>query len=209
MQANHMKYRTSKLLFAYWDELRAGRTAPRRLDIEPSRIASILPETLILDNTLTGSYRFRIAGTRICDKLAIELRGIDFLALWSARDQQRLKDHFTAMTLYGQVTTLPVCSRLSSGGINHSEIVLLPLTDQRGLINRFVGAWSFDQMPSWHGAAHLTDHAIFDPNQLDEDSPSVAAVHEQPSSPSDPQPKWRRLVTDQRRRFRVYDGGRE
>ena len=46
-----MKNRTSQILFAYWNEARQGRVAPRRLDIEPARIAGILSETMILEQT--------------------------------------------------------------------------------------------------------------------------------------------------------------
>ncbi len=46
-----MKQRTIQTLYAYWNELRAGRVAPRRLEIEPARIGSILPETFMLERT--------------------------------------------------------------------------------------------------------------------------------------------------------------
>ena len=49
-----MKQRTIQTLYAYWNELRAGRIAPRRLEIEPSRISSILPETFMLERTDAG-----------------------------------------------------------------------------------------------------------------------------------------------------------
>ncbi|MEO1694679.1 MAG: PAS domain-containing protein, partial [Pseudomonadota bacterium] len=44
-----MKHSTSHSLYAYWNEVRDGRPAPRRFEIEPSRIAHILSETLILE----------------------------------------------------------------------------------------------------------------------------------------------------------------
>ena len=36
-------------LYSYWNEVRAGRLAPQRLEIEPSRIAGVLAETFMLE----------------------------------------------------------------------------------------------------------------------------------------------------------------
>ena len=41
-----MKQTTIQTLYAYWDGVRAGRIAPRRLEIEPARIAAILVRDL-------------------------------------------------------------------------------------------------------------------------------------------------------------------
>ncbi|MEO1650333.1 MAG: PAS domain-containing protein, partial [Pseudomonadota bacterium] len=60
-----MKHTTSHSLFSYWNEVRRGRPAPRRFDIEPSRISHILAETLILERIDFETYRFRLAGTKV------------------------------------------------------------------------------------------------------------------------------------------------
>ena len=44
-----MQQRTNQILFAYWNDVRGERLAPRRFEIEPARIATILPETFILE----------------------------------------------------------------------------------------------------------------------------------------------------------------
>src|SRR4051812_13786849 len=44
-----MQQRTLQTLYGYWNEVRAGRLAPQRLEIEPSRIAGILSETFMLE----------------------------------------------------------------------------------------------------------------------------------------------------------------
>jgi len=62
-----MQQPTSRQLYAYWDGIRNGRIAPRRFEIEPARIASLLPETFIAECTGLLGFRFRLAGTKICE----------------------------------------------------------------------------------------------------------------------------------------------
>ena len=51
---SHMQ-RSLQTLYGYWNELRAGRLAPQRLEIEPSRIAGILSETFMLERIDAGT----------------------------------------------------------------------------------------------------------------------------------------------------------
>jgi len=70
-------------LYGYWNEVRAGRLAPQRLDIEPSRIAEILAETFMLEWVEPGTYPYRLAGTQLCEIFGSELRGKNFRGGWS------------------------------------------------------------------------------------------------------------------------------
>jgi hypothetical protein len=81
-----MQQPTSRQLYAYWDRVRNGRVAPRRFEIEPAKIAALLPQTFIVENAGMLGYRFRLAGTKICEQFGRELRGADLLGLWDAKD---------------------------------------------------------------------------------------------------------------------------
>src|SRR5262245_51420396 len=85
-----MQQPTIRQLYAYWDEIRNGRLAPRRFEIEPARIAALLPETFIAEGAGMLGIRFRLAGTKICEQFCRELRGVDFLNLWPAKDREAL-----------------------------------------------------------------------------------------------------------------------
>jgi hypothetical protein len=61
-----MQQPTSRQLYAYWDAVRNGRIAPRRSEIEPAKIASLLPQTFTAERTGLLGVRFRLAGTKIC-----------------------------------------------------------------------------------------------------------------------------------------------
>src|SRR5262245_12517318 len=86
-----MKQRTLQILYGYWNEIRAGRLAHQRLEIEPSRIAGILSETFMLERFDAATYEFRLAGTRLCELFGSELRGTNFLSDWSEPDRQTLE----------------------------------------------------------------------------------------------------------------------
>src|SRR6185295_12220787 len=85
--SDQLMQRSIQTLFNYWDQLRAGRIAPNRLEIEPSRIADILAETFMLERIDARTYQFRLAGTRLCELFGSELRGKNFLEGWSEQDR--------------------------------------------------------------------------------------------------------------------------
>ncbi len=205
-----MQHKTSQILFSYWDDLRAGRRAPGRIEIDPARIAPILPETMMLEVTAPGSYRFRIAGTRICESLGMELRGINFLALWSPQDQRTLDRTLYAITLHGHATWFQVASTTSHGDAVTSELILLPLSNADGEITRFMGAWSISSDSEWIGASYLANHRMLSGEGSRAENATTVSSPGQGSRSSAPlvvDTSLGRIVTSQRRRFRVYDGG--
>ena len=60
-----MKLKGSIELFQYWDRLRSGRPAPKRTEIEPADIKSLLADTFILEKDARGEAIFRLAGTTL------------------------------------------------------------------------------------------------------------------------------------------------
>ena len=98
-----MRSKTGQILYAYWNEVRGDRLAPRRFEIEPSRIAPILSETFILERLDADTYRFRLAGTRIGEDFGFEFRGTNFLDGWMADDRITLIRHLQSLTVQGGV----------------------------------------------------------------------------------------------------------
>jgi PAS domain len=56
-----MKREASVNLLQYWNDLREGRRAPRRTEIEPSNIKTLLGDTFILETAGRGEAVFRLA----------------------------------------------------------------------------------------------------------------------------------------------------
>jgi hypothetical protein len=87
-----MQEAVSQSLYSYWDALRGSRPAPKRFEIEPSRIANTLPDTFILERVNYTNARFRLAGTRITDALGMELRGKNLFELFKIDDRRTLQN---------------------------------------------------------------------------------------------------------------------
>ena len=204
-----MQHTTSQILFDYWNEVRADRTAPPRIEIEPSRIAAILPDTLIIERLAPRKLRFRLAGTRVCEHFGMELRGVDFLGLWTASDQNVLIDNIDRTATDATAATLGVKSVTTSGRMILSELILLPLSNRDGEITRFMGAWSLSEQPAWAGLDYFVGHEIVDlehvysgPKQFGQ---APRPTGEPPVFNADPAAKL--IVHSRQRRFRVFDGG--
>ena len=78
-----MKQEGSLALFHYWNRLRGDRPAPKRTDIEPADIKTLLGDTFILERDTRGEAIFRLAGTRLCAIYGRELKGFAFTSLLS------------------------------------------------------------------------------------------------------------------------------
>lgn len=151
-----MKHAPAEALYAYWSGLKGLELAPRRLEIEPTRIADILPYTFILEKLGPQDYLFRIAGTGICDAFNRELRETDFLEFCGRDDRMAVERALAAVTRRAAVARF----QLVAGGSEAAEVaaapamfdgILLPLRHTDGAIDRVLGALSVSSVPQWLG----------------------------------------------------------
>lgn len=204
-----MKQRTSQIIFQYWNDVRGERLAPERFDIEPSRIAAILPETCILERTAEGALIFRLAGTRICDNYGHELRGSNLHDLVSAEDAAVIDDLLLPVTHQGAVAVLELGATTEDDRDVAFEMTLLPLLHMNGSVTRYLGSISPIDPPVWLGTMRLEptglrSHAIMWP----EGRPHALIEKAHRQSPFLPAMAGARVVRVDRRQFRVLDGGR-
>lgn len=195
----------SKTLYAYWDEVRRGRLAPRRFEIEPGRIAEVLAESFILERADAGMYRFRLAGTRICEQFGIELRGVNFLDLWTA-DRVQIERMLADVSDRGAVAIVQFEATSESQTPASFELVLLPLVHTRHVIDRYLGAISCaGTAPQWLGYERASALKLVQAELIWPDGPPEARLaHQAPLRPSSARG---RIVRADRRQFRVFDGG--
>ena len=202
-----MQQKTLQALYGYWNELRAGRLAPQRLEIEPSRIAGILSETFMLERVDAATYRYRLAGTRLCEMFGSELRGKNFLDDWRDNDRHVLERDLATVCDEGAVAVIRLeCSSDNRHRVEF-EAVLLPLVHAGQNIARIIGAMSATSAPHWLASEplpnrRLQSHEIVWPDQR----PPVGRPSRQ--SPSLPEQAQMRIVKTGPRQFRVFDGGR-
>jgi len=207
MSAQVMQQRTSRLLYHYWDDVRGDRKAPQRFEIEPSNIAALLAETFIIDCSRTASFRFRLAGTRICEYLGRELRGADLLDFWQADDREAVEGMLHGIVMDGSVGVMSFDAIAETGRSARFEMTLLPLIHSSTCINRILGNTTAVDPPYWLGSVTIHNFRLAHLEMVFPD--------QQPQSLQEPgaQPLFERaggyrIAGNAERNFRVFEGGR-
>lgn len=201
-QVDRMKNDTSRVLFHYWNAIRGTRRAPRRFEIEPARISRILPEAFILEQRDVDTYRFRIAGTRLCELFGMELRGHNFLELWEDGGRFPVKRRLARVAEEGAVGLFEFEAAVSVRESVSFEVLIVPLIQKDAAIDRFLGTMSPISEPLWRGVerlerCHLLRHELIWPE------PASGRIVRAPL----PEVRDARLVRVAHRSFRVYEGG--
>jgi len=199
-----MQQRTLQILYTYWNGLRAGRIAPLRLEIDPSRIGAILPEIFLLERVDAGTYCYRLAGTRLCEMFGSELRGANLLDGWSATDRATLASDLALTCERGAAIRLIVEASADSERRVQLEAILLPLMHAENAIGRVIGAMSAMASPHWLGHEHLRATRLVSHELIWPDGRPNAALAATAPQASPPQG-----AAGLRRSFRVLDGGRK
>ena len=204
-----MQQKTVQTLYGYWNEVRAGRLAPQRLEIEPSRIAGILSETFMLERVDAASYPYRLAGTRLCEMFGSEMRGRNFLDGWSEADRQLLARDLATVCEQGAVAVLRLEGSSDSRHRVELEAVLLPLVHAGQKIGRIIGAMSATSTPHWLDNEPVRSRRLLRHELIWPDGRPHAVVERLGrQAPFLPARAQMRIVKTGRRQFRVFDGGR-
>lgn len=208
MAVRIMKHKTSRVLFSYWNEVRADRVAPQRFEIDPSRISAILPYTFILERRDAETFRFRLAGTRMCDIFGQELRGTNFLDGWMTIDRLPLLRQFSTLTRQGSVGVVHIEVAAIAEEAIGGEVLLLPLRHTRDAIDRVLGSFSPLQSPSWLGEKPIVSKRVLANELVWPTRDALATLSREPAEqPLSVPARAARIVRSERRQFRVFDGG--
>jgi len=154
-----MNQNGSIALFQYWNQLREGRPAPKRSQVEPADIKSLLADTFILERDTRGEAVFRLAGTRLCAYYGRELKGFSFPSLWREKDQRLVSRLIHGVFDQKSVLLLNYEGFSRSGRSNKFELLALPL-DGGVESPRCLGIVSASERPFWLGADPLADALI-------------------------------------------------
>ncbi|UVK53111.1 PAS domain-containing protein [Mesorhizobium sp. AR02] len=209
-----MNQNGSITLFHYWNRLRDGRPAPKRSEVEPADIKSLLADTFILEKDTRGHPVFRLAGTRLCACYGRELKGFSFPSLWREKDQRLVSRLIHGVFDQKSVVLITFEGFSRNGRSNKFELLALPLDG--GIENpRCLGVISAAEKPFWLGADPITDAMIdsirvIDPekellnNRPAIDVPSLVPAELEAPDTISALGRARRI-----RHLVVFDGGRE
>lgn len=203
-----MKHETTRVLYRYWNDLRGSRLAPCRFDIEPSRIADILPDTFILEGSAEEAFAFRLAGTRLVDRFGSELRGRNVASLFAEGDEVILRARLASAATQGAVVLLGLEAVSRSGRVCRAELIVLPLVHLRPVADRFLGAVSLADEAAWHAHDPICHFEILSDEIVWPDGrPHHLLEKASRQVPFLTHIRTARLVRSEHRQFRVYDGG--
>jgi hypothetical protein len=143
-------------LFQYWNRLRGARPAPRRTEIEPADIKTLLADTFILEKDARGEAVFRLAGTRLCAIVGRELKGFAFTSLWSQNDQRVVARLVHGALHQHSVIVIGIEGVSRSGRRSEFEMLVLPLDG--GIDNpRALGSFMALERDFWLGADPIVE----------------------------------------------------
>lgn len=129
-------------LLNYWERLRGGRIAPMRSEIDPREIRNALEYTFILEQTKLGQIRFRLAGSKLGDLLGMELRGMPAYALIAPESRDNFTDILTEVLADPKIIHLQLVNQPEGLGEHKAQMLLLPMRNDAGKINRILGCIS-------------------------------------------------------------------
>jgi hypothetical protein len=164
----------------------------------------------MLERTDADTFQFRLAGTKLCEHFASELRGTNFLDGWEEQDRIVLEDVLAAICSQGSVAVLRL--EASAGGQHRVEMeaILLPLLHNGDSIGRIIGAMSATSAPHWLSSERLSSRRLLRHELIWPDGRPHSLV-ERAAMPSPFQPgaaDARRSSKGERPQFRVLEGGR-
>jgi hypothetical protein len=218
-----MRHPATQALYAYWNEVRGDRTAPRRLDIQPARIAGLLLDTFILERTDGGAFRFRLAGTRIASRFGLQLKSESFLSCWAEGERGLLAHHLSAIADLGRVGVFTGEAELAGDpeqpavpGLPYPfELIVLPLVHSGETIDRLLcHLVPLEAQESWQDDSILRLRLVAAQSVWPAGAPADPLVLADGSAsfndrqlPLHPHVRMARIVRQGRRQFRVYQGG--
>jgi hypothetical protein len=162
-----MRQTGSHELFAYWDRLRQGRSAPKRTDLDPAAMRHVLMDTFILEIDAANGYPFCLTGTRLNALFTKELKGSSFLSLWQSAQRPEIVSMLRIVT--DDVSPVVAGAEAAPQGYDRMqfELLLLPLRHHGKTHSRLLGRIAPAKPPVWLGlvpvpALDLTSMRVLD-----------------------------------------------
>jgi hypothetical protein len=139
----------SRALFRYWESIRGERAAPTRADLDLKRIREYVPWLYIAEaHGPTRSYRWRLAGGRICELWHRELTGTAMLAGWDSFERDTAKRLLDGVTQALQPCAIRMRLLTSLGHVIGTELIGLPVLSRDGPVHIFGAVMPFRDIAS-------------------------------------------------------------
>lgn len=153
------------------------------------------------------TFRYRLAGTTVCDYFGLELRGSNFTEGWSYEDRAAIEDGFTALTSQAAALLLQIEAAPKGRASTPFEVLMLPLRHTADRIDRVLGSFSSLEAPIWLGHAMLSTKRLISHELIWPTGNPMELSETLPEPPMLMHAANARIVRSERRQFRVFEGG--
>ena len=131
-------------MHAYWERLRCGRAIPKRSDVDPREITPLLEHGFLLERVSPGDIRFRLAGMGIGDLMGMDVRSMPLRALIKPDLRPEFSESLEQVFEAPEIHTYQLVSDQVSQSSLKAAMILLPLLDDEGQVNRAIGALAME-----------------------------------------------------------------
>ena len=136
----HILHPSSRTLFRFWETMRAERSAPSRSDLDLKKIRNLVPNLFIVEYSVKSHlYRWRLAGTAICDLYRQELTGTDMLAGWDGFEIDVISRFLNATMTLRQPAILRFRLRTDADQLIGTELMAFPILAADGFTTHIFG----------------------------------------------------------------------
>lgn len=126
-------------LLSYWENLRAGRIAPMRSELDPRQITGALDHTFVLEYNGPLDVRFRLAGMALCKMMGMELRGMPARALIDISHRDELSRVLDELVTSPKIVELVLKTSSAQSPKLKARMLLLPMQNDAGQFTRILG----------------------------------------------------------------------
>ncbi len=142
---SQMLHPGSRQLFRYWESLRAERACPRKSELELKNIIDVVPNlTIIVQNSNTKSWQFRLAGTKIYSLFGKEMTNCDVLQGFDTFERGVVSNCFDISQTRLQPSLVRMRFISEQNEVIAAEMIGLPIQDNAdGKIQIFGGLFPF------------------------------------------------------------------
>jgi hypothetical protein len=124
----------TRTLFSFWEKIRGEKAAPGRDDLDLRQISPIVPNLLILERDhLHQTYKWRLAGSEICQLYRQKLTSTNALAGWGSFERNSLIQLFNTVVTRLQPCLVRFHLTTDTGQMVGAELLGLPLLARNGM----------------------------------------------------------------------------
>lgn len=129
-----------RMLWRYWEGLRAGRSAPERRDLDLKHLRHLVPYLFIAERLRAdGGFVWRLAGTGLCDLHRRELTGSDLLSGWDEFERSVMQRFLSGVISSHKKAVLRLTYETDRGQQFGAEMLALPLIAADGVTTHILG----------------------------------------------------------------------